>query len=188
MPDDRKDPVKGEHTATALRKLAEKADGMRGRVFELIIRDDDGMLDIRLENATDPAGKKVATVKTDARFPDLRKPDWSLSARVGSGSAGAGQEGGEIQFGDIRKRADAMFWDESSLDKFLRRYYDVVDPAQTAQAFDWWQDKDVIAILHPPKSETFRLKLKEELQPLVRTPQGVQIMSAAEFEDYRRRR
>lgn len=121
-----------------LRRLAEKADGLRDQDLALVQRAD-GQLDVV---PADQAGdaQVLYRLRTPSRYPAEQRPPFQLVLTP--------PPPGEPF--DARARYDALFWSESAVEKFLLPYYQrVLTPEQLLELARAFRDNpNVYAIGH----------------------------------------
>ena len=127
--------------ATNLSWLAETADGLRGETLYLII-DQDDKLQIVQESSLGNAKRRLADICTPKTRPN-RKKVTQVTCKV---------ENGKEKILDSTKKFDAVFWTESSVEKFLYPYYrahrlwDDAKMDEIKNKFD--SSDDAVAIAH----------------------------------------
>lgn len=126
-----------------LRRLAEKADGLRDQDLVLVQRAD-GTLDVV---PADQAGADLVLhrLRTSSRYPADQRPQFGLILTPPPPGTPF----------DARSRYDALFWSESAVEKFVLPYYHRVrtpeEVLQLARAFR--DDPNVYAIGHIPPTQ-----------------------------------
>lgn len=127
-------------SASALRRLAEKADGLRDQHPYLVV-DDHGTVDVAGENDVGER-QKVLDLETLYDGDGLRfKPVLGMTV-----------DGKAYPNGTELEVADAVFTSQSAVEKFVFPYYARIrTPAELAQmAKEMFDDKGNVAIIHKP--------------------------------------
>jgi hypothetical protein len=132
-------------TANDLRWLAEKADGMRGEPL-VLVEDQKKVADIVRQ--TELKGRTpLLYIDTESRGPGIpENPEDRAKARI--------MFNGKIHTDDVLDQADAVFFSQSSVEKFLLPYYMRFRSGAEVQAIEnmLFNKKGVIAALHIPPS------------------------------------
>lgn len=139
-PDDPTPPPEPPSHALMLRRLAEKADGLRDQDLALVQRAD-GTLDVVPvdEVGTQPV---LYQLRTPSQHPADQRPKFELVLTPPPPG---------VPF-DARARYDALFWTESAVEKFLLPYYQrVLTPEELLELARAFRDNpNVYAVGHWP--------------------------------------
>lgn len=151
--------------AAKLREYAEYADGHRDEEVVIVAYPDgSGDLETKIEtresyarrDPSDPAsGTEVLVVKTGSRVQNRPKPEVVVRA-------------GGKEFGtEILKEADALFWTESSMEKFFWPYYGAMRIYQdlVEELYSYYYDPvagpRIIAVAHVPPSRPAKITTEQ---------------------------
>ena len=126
-------PCKSE----GLRRLAEAVDGMRGQDVKVYRRRSDGEFFPDFKNEKPDDSDYLFTANTPKNRPDRKKPSVDDLSRAIRES---------IQ--KHKYEADAIFWSEASVEKFVWPYYAAHRIDVKAVKKLWNMYDDVVAILH----------------------------------------
>ena len=140
--------------ARLLRGIAEAAAGFRGKRAFLVERDD-GTLAV-----VEPDGIGNAKVLLECSTPldVVNRPNlvkMCVQVRRGTGTPVARE---------IDAKYDALFWTESSVEKFLLGYYSrLVPPQEIIEFLNSFNKEDVFAVAHLPKSVAETLPIPDNV-------------------------
>lgn len=139
-----------------LRRLAEKADGLRDQDLALVQRAD-GQLDVIPIDLVGE-GQVLYRLRTPSRYPADQRPQFELVLTPPPPGAPF----------DARARYDALFWSESAVEKFLLPYYHRVrTPEQVLELARAFRDNpNVYAVGHVPPTEYDLLSTDGQVQLL----------------------
>ena len=129
--------------ATELRKLAERADGLRNRNLKLVVRN--GRLALIEGNRAARTEQGAPTLRTNDRILPSRRPRFTVQLII---------TGRKVTI-PLRNKFDAFFWSESAIEKFVVPYYSRIWPAAQVQALfeGFANDPFAIGVRHPPESD-----------------------------------
>jgi hypothetical protein len=143
--------------ARRLRALAEWADGHRDRPYVLVERA--GSLMIVDSDAVTPDDRELAAVQTSTRARNRPRPE--------SVSLTAGKSSGPLEMG---LKYDALFWTESSIEKFLLPYYytaRVLTEESLQELKQEYVRENVVAMAHRPPSVPSLVTVDSALEAVV---------------------